>query len=131
MASMVRYYFYWIFYSFTFHMLSPFLIPPNFPSHHSPASLRLYTHLSAHSCILPSHSPTSGHQASTGPRTSSPIDARQGHPLLHIRLEPWVPLCVLLGWWFRPWELWLVDIVLPMGLQTPSAPKGCPDVSGI
>ena len=40
-------------------------------------------------------------------------------------LELWVPQCVLLGWWFSPWELWgiwLVDIVvLPMGLQTPSA----------
>ena len=46
-------------------------------------------------------------------------------PLLHMRLEPWVPPCVLFGWWFSPWELWgfwLVDIVvLPMGLQTPSA----------
>ena len=21
-------------------------------------------------------------------------------------LEPWVPPCVLLGWWFSPWELW-------------------------
>jgi hypothetical protein len=56
-----------------------------------------------------------------GPRTSLPIDAWQGHPLLHMQLEP----CVLLGWWFIPWELWgrgwLVDIaVLPMGLQTPS-----------
>ena len=32
---------------------------------------------------------------------------------------------VLIGWWFSPWELWvwLVDIVvLPMRLQTPSAP---------
>jgi hypothetical protein len=34
--------------------------------------------------------------------------------------------CVLFGWWFSSWELWrvwLVDIaVLPMRLQTPSAP---------
>jgi len=21
-------------------------------------------------------------------------------------LEPWVPPCVLFGWWFSPWELW-------------------------
>jgi len=39
-----------------------------------------------------------------------------------MQLEPWVPPCVLFGWWFSPWELWgfwLVDIVvLPMGLQT-------------
>jgi hypothetical protein len=30
------------------------------------------------------------------------------------------------GWWFSPWELWvvqLVDIVLPMGLHYPSAPS--------
>ena len=45
----------------------------------------------------------------------------KGHPLLHMWLEPWVPPCVLLGWWFRPWELWLVDIVvLSMELQTSS-----------
>jgi hypothetical protein len=23
-----------------------------------------------------------------------------------MRLEPWVPPCVLFGWWFSPWELW-------------------------
>ena len=76
------------------------------------------------------HSPTLGHPAFTGPRASPPIDAWQGHPLLHMRLEPWVPPCVLFGWWFSPWELWgvwLVDIVvLPMGLQTPSAPSVLP-----
>ena len=42
-----------------------------------------------------------------------------------MQLEPWLPPCVLFGWWFSPWELlgvWLVDIVvLPVGLQTPSA----------
>ena len=41
-----------------------------------------------------------------------------------MQLEPWVPLCVLFGWWFSLWELWgfwFVDIVvLPMGLQTPT-----------
>jgi hypothetical protein len=34
----------------------------------------------------PSHSPTLGHQPFTGPKTS-PIDAQQGHPLLHMQLE--------------------------------------------
>jgi len=74
---------------------------------------------------LPWHSPTLGHRAFTRPRASPPIDAQQGHPLLHMQLEPWLPPCVLFGWWFSPWELcgegvWLVDIVvLPMGLQTP------------
>ena len=41
-------------------------------------------------------------QASKGPMASPPIDARQGHPLLHIQLEPWVPPCVLFGLWFSP-----------------------------
>jgi hypothetical protein len=63
------------------------------------------------------------HKASTSP----PTDARQCHPVGHMKLEPWVPPCVLLGWWFSPWklwELWLVDIVvMPMGLKTPSAPS--------
>ena len=70
---------------------------------------------------MPSHSPTIlEHQAFTGPRTSSPIDARQGYPLL----EPWVTPYVFLSWWFRFWELWFVNIVAPpMGLQTPSAPS--------
>jgi len=42
-----------------------------------------------------------------------------------MQLEPWIPPCVLFGWWFSPWEfwgVWLVDIaVLPMGLPSPAA----------
>ena len=69
----------------------------------------------------PWHSPTMRHPAFTGPRASSPIDAWQGHPLLHLWLDPWVTPCVLFAWWFRPWRLWgwvcLVDnVVLPMAL---------------
>jgi len=68
-----------------------------------------------------------GHLAFPGPRASLLIDAQQGHPLLHTQLELWVHSYVLLGWWFSPWEfwwVWLVDIVvLPMELQTPSAPS--------
>ena len=64
--------------------------------------------------------------AFTRPRASTPIDDQLGYPLLHMWLEPWVPPCVLFGWWFSPWELlgyWLVHIVVPpMGLITPSAP---------
>jgi hypothetical protein len=73
----------------------------------------------------PCYSPTLGHRAFTGPRASPPIDVWQGHPLLHMQLESWVPPCILFGWWFSPWELWgywLVHIVVPsMGLQTPLA----------
>ena len=95
------YFFYWIFYVFTFQMLSLFPVSPPEPS-------------------------TLGHNAFTGPRASSPADNKQCHPLLHMQLDPWVPPCILFGWWFRPWKLcgvWLVDIVvLSMGLQTLSAP---------
>lgn len=53
------------------------------------------------------------------------MDARQGHLLLHMQLEPWIAPCVSLGWWFSPqelWGIWLIDIVvLPMRLKTPSA----------
>jgi hypothetical protein len=71
----------------------------------------------------PWHSPTLGHRAFTGPRVSPPIDDLQGHPLLHMQLEPRVPPCVIFGWWFSPWELWgywlVLVVVPPMGLQTP------------
>jgi hypothetical protein len=44
-----------------------------------------------------------------------------------MQLEPWVPLFAFFYGWFSPWELWgiwLVHIVvLPMRLQTPSAPS--------
>ena len=72
------------------------------------------------------HSPILGHITFTGPRDSPLTHDLQGHPLLNMQLEPWVPPCVLFGWWFGPWELWgywLVHIVVPpMGLQIPSAP---------
>jgi hypothetical protein len=63
----------------------------------------------------PCHSPTLGHQAFTGQRISPCIDVQQGHPLLHLWLEPRIPPCVLFGWWFLGalggWGIWLVDIV--------------------
>jgi hypothetical protein len=71
---------------------------------HIPAPFSLLT-------ILPTpdslswHSPKQGHQAFTEPRASPSIDILQGHPLLHMQLEPWVPPSVLFGWWFRLWEL--------------------------
>jgi hypothetical protein len=115
----------WIFSLFSFQMLFPFPVFSWNPSTPFPlASMRVFPHPPTHASLL-SHSSILGHQAFTGPRFSSHTDAQQGHPLLRIWLEPWVPPCVLFGWWFSPWELWgfwLVDIVvLPMGLQTPSA----------
>jgi hypothetical protein len=106
-------------------MLSSFLVSPpktlsslplRFPlltNPPTPASLSWYSH------IL-------GHWAFTGPMGSPPTDVWQGHPLIHMQLEPQVPPCVLFSWCFSPWKLWrywLVHIVVsPMGLQTPSAP---------
>jgi hypothetical protein len=45
------------------------------------------------------------HQGSSGPRACPPINAWQGHPLLYIEVGPWLPPCVLLGWWLSLWEL--------------------------
>ena len=101
-------YFYWIFSLCTFQMLSPFPVPhPQKPP--IPSSFPLLLWGCSHTHPLtpaspPSHSPTLGHWAFIGPRASHPIDA--WHHLLHMWLEPWVPLCVLLGWWFSFWELW-------------------------
>ena len=64
---------------------------------------------------VPWHFPTLGHRTFRGPRSSSPIDSQQGHSLLHMWLEQWVPLCVPFDWMFSLWELWevwLVDIVV-------------------
>ena len=40
--------------------------------------------------FLPWHYPTLGHGAFPGPRASLPTDVWQGHPLLHMWLEPWI-----------------------------------------
>ena len=108
-------------------MVCPFPISPPetpYPVFSPPASMRMCPLNLLTPTSLPSHFSTLGHRAFTGQRASSPICSQQGHPLLlHIWLEPCVSPCVLLDWWFRPWELWLVDIVLPMGFQIPSAPS--------
>jgi hypothetical protein len=116
--------FYWIFSLLTFQMLSPFQVSPGNPIFH-PLSPCFYESIPppTHSHLPASHSPTLVHPAFTGPRDSPPIDYWQGHPLLHMQLEPWVPPCVLLDWWFSPWKLWglwLIDVIaIPMGLHDP------------
>jgi hypothetical protein len=83
------------------------------------------THPSTH-VSLPWHSPTLGHWAFTGTRASSPIDAWQIRPLLHMLLSHGSLHVYSLvgglspgnsggsvGWYW----------CLPMGLQTPSAPS--------
>jgi hypothetical protein len=101
-------------------MLSPFLVS----SLKIPYTLPLLSNPPTPS-FWPWHSPILGHMIFTGPRASSPIDGRLGHPLLHMQLETQVPPCVFFDWWFSPrelWWYWLVHIdVSPLGLQTPSA----------
>ena len=99
---------------------------PGFPSD-KPLS---YTH----SPCSPTHSlplPCLGISLHAGIKTSQdqgslfPLLSNKAGDLLHMQLEPWVPPCVLFGWWFSPWVLWaywLVHMfVPPMGLQTSSA----------
>jgi hypothetical protein len=50
------------------------------------------------------HSSSLEHQVSTGLGTSSPNEARQGNPLLHIYLGPWTSLCMFFGWLLSLWE---------------------------
>jgi hypothetical protein len=101
-----------IFFIYT-QMLSPLLVPP---SKISPVLSSLPLLLWGCSSTHPS-SPTSlpliplhcgSYAAFIGPRSFPPVDAWQGHPLLHMQLEP----CVLLGWWLSPWELWFYLSVL-------------------
>ena len=104
-------------------MFSPFLVfPPKIPYTLPRRPAPLPTH--SHSCLW--HSPTLGNRAFTGPRASPPTDDQLGRPLLHMHLALKVPPCVIYDWWYSSkelWEYWLVHInVLPMGLQSPSAP---------
>jgi hypothetical protein len=98
---------YWIFYLFTFQTLSPFPVS-TLKTHYPIPTLLLWgcspTHLPT-PISLPLHSPSLGHKAFTEPRASPPIDALQGHPLLYIQLEPWVPPRLLFGWWFTTYEV--------------------------
>jgi hypothetical protein len=91
------------------------LSPSSFPLQKRPIpSPSPYSPTHSHPFSLSCHSLTLGHQAFTGLRISHPIDVPQGHPLLHMWLEPWVPPCVLFDKWFTPWEpwgYWLIHIV--------------------
>ena len=62
-------------------------------------------------------------QTSQGPRPSPPIAVKQGHSLLHMYMEPTIPLGALLSWWSSLWKNWVVRrtyVLLTMGLQSPS-----------
>ena len=102
-----------------FIYISNFILFPSFPhSRKYPSPFRLPPLLWGCSSTHPT-TPTSLpsiplywgiYQAFIGPRTSPPINACEGHPLLYMQLEP----CVLLSWWLSPrelWGVWLVDMV--------------------
>jgi hypothetical protein len=58
--------------------------------------------------ILPYHS--SIHRDIKPSRNQDPflllVAVRQGHPLFHMYLEPWIHPGTLRGWWSRLWENW-------------------------
>ena len=83
-------------------MLSPFLVSPPKPPYllHLPQITNPPTPTS-----WPWLSPTLGHRAFTGLKASPPIDDQLGHTLLHIQVEPYIPSCVILYWWFSACEL--------------------------
>ena len=116
---------------FTSQMIDHFSVaPPQDPSYTTTSFfslLPIWVCLPTHppsSVPLLQHPPILVHQTATGPWASPPIVVRQGHSLLPMYLEPWIPPCTLLGWWSSPLELWVVrpaDVVLLIGLQSPSA----------
>jgi hypothetical protein len=117
----------WIFSLFTFQMLFPFPISPRDPLFHPPPPA-FYEGVPppTHSHLPTLASPTLGHQAFTEPRASPP-NWCQTRPssASYAAGAMGRSMCTL---WLvvSPWELcggWLVDIVLPIGMQTSSAPS--------
>jgi hypothetical protein len=88
--------------------------------------MRLLSYLPTHSCLSSLVFPYPGtsilHRTKWLPSLWCHIQQSSATYLAGAMCSP----CVLFGWWFSLWELWgfwLVDIVvLPMRLQTPSAP---------
>jgi hypothetical protein len=108
-----------------FHFLvTPLSHPiPHLPSHLPFACMRVFPIHPQSSTPSLHHPPTLGHQTSPGIRASHPVAIEQGHLLLHMYLDPKITVGILLGWWSRLWENWVVRpaYVLPMGLQSLSA----------
>ena len=85
----------------------------NAPSHiHPPLPLCLYESVPppTHTLLAPllQHSPMLGHQTFPEARASPPIGVRQGHPLLSMYMEPWIPPSTHLDLWSKLWKNWVV-----------------------
>jgi hypothetical protein len=84
------------------HRPFPFLYEGVSPTTHlpPPACMTVVPHPSTHFHLPALAFSYTG--ASILPRTKDLYSnyVQQDHPLLHMQLEPWVPPCELLGWWF-------------------------------
>jgi hypothetical protein len=97
-------FFYWILSLFTFQMCSPFQVSPLETPYSivpPPASMSVTPHPIT-PVFPPWHFSALRHGTLLGARTAPPTDVQQGHPLLHMQPEPWVPPYVLFGWWSSP-----------------------------
>jgi hypothetical protein len=108
----------WIFFLFTFQMLSPFPVSsPQKTFYPSPTSMKVFP-------LPPSCSQIALHWGMEILQDQEPLFPLMTYKVLWYicRWSHGSP-CVLLGWWLSSWELWgvwLIDIiVLSMGLQTP------------
>ena len=115
---LLRYMFLFLLDIFCIYIQFPFLISlpeTPYPIPPPPASMRVWPHspIPASNSHIPLHW---GIKPSWDQEPLLPLMSHIYHPLLHMPLEPWVPPCVFLCWWFSPWELWgywLINIVVP------------------
>jgi hypothetical protein len=88
--------------------------------------MRVLLHPLTHSYLTSLASPHTG--ASSFQRTKDPT-SHWCHIWPSSAIYVSIPPCILFGWGFSLWKLWvvwLVDIVLPIGFQCPSAPSALP-----
>jgi hypothetical protein len=114
---------------FTFSNVIPFLISPTKTSYHichPPASMQVF---SSQILTPDSHPGITLHWGTDPSQDQGPLLPLMSDKDILCYIWGWSHwfLHVYSGWWFSLWELWgvcLVDIiVLPKGMQTPSAPS--------
>ena len=117
--------FYWILSLLTFQVLSPFLVSP---PPQKPPTISSFLVLPSTHPLLPSCPGILQHWGIKPSQDQGPLLPLMSDKAILCYICGWShrSLHELFGWWFNLWELqglWLVDIVLPMGLQTPSSPS--------